>query len=131
MLDREVLNGLTHKELVTNDVEKTVNFYREVFGWTFSHDEKMDYTLFKAPGGLNGGVRKPMTEQGEQPGTFDYLLVDSVDDYIQRISAAGGQPLGPKQEVPGYGYFVVFQDPGGVVQAAWENIPHGTEKEFK
>jgi len=123
-------NGLTHMELVTSDVEKTVDFYRQVFGWKFTKDEHMDYTLFEAPGGLAGGVRPPMEEQQERPGTFDYLLVESADEYAVKIEAAGGKVLAPKQEVPGFGYFVVFMAPGGIVQAVWENIPHASDKEF-
>ncbi len=130
MPEHNAYNGLTHMELVSDEVERTVEFYREVFGWKFNRNDEMDYTLFEAPGGLAGGVRTPMEKQGERPGTFDYLLVDSADEYAVKIQAAGGKILAPKQEVPGFGYFVVFMAPGGIVQAVWENIPHGGAKEF-
>jgi len=54
------MNRFTHFELATDDLEKTAEFYRQVFGWKVEKWEgPVDYWLV-APGeagtpGINGG----------------------------------------------------------------------------
>ena len=82
----------------------------------------MEYSLFEAPSGPPGGVG------GLQPGNWaegvlNYILVNSVDDHVKRIEKAGGKVLTPKMEVPGQGWFALFQDPAGTKMALWQQNP--------
>ncbi len=113
--------SVVHVELVSKDPEKTKRFYGEVFGWKFTPVPGMDYAMAEAPAAPNGGVRKP---QGtENAGIMTFLAVSSIDDAAKKIQKAGGKILMPKQEVPGWGWSLVFQEPGGAVQAVWQASP--------
>ncbi len=118
MADENKPGGYAHIELLTSNVSDTRRFYEDVFGWTFTEVKEMNYTLYETPAGEGGGLRAP--DKGEMPGSFAYIGVKSVDEAAKKIEAAGGKIMAPKQEVPGYGWLIVFQAPGGVVQAVWQ-----------
>lgn len=64
----------------------------------------------------------------ENPTILAYVLVDSLDAAKAKIIQNGGKVLGPNVEVPGRGFFALFEAPGGVRAAAWENtieVPAG------
>jgi predicted enzyme related to lactoylglutathione lyase len=64
---------------------------------------------------------KPIGEM--PPGTLNYVLVDSVDASVKKITQHGGKVLMPKQEIPKVGWFAVYEAPGGVVQAIYQPAP--------
>jgi uncharacterized protein len=118
MSNEPALGSIVHVELHSNDPEKTKAFYRAVFGWTFQDVPGMGYAMIETPSPPGGGLRK--TERGESAGILNFIHVASVADATRKIEKAGGKVLVPKQEVPSWGAFSVFQAPGGVVQAIWE-----------
>lgn len=116
--------SIVHVEIPSKDVAATKRFYGEVFGWTFQDVPEMNYTLFAAPTPPNGGIFVP----SEGPsGVLNYILVESVEEISEKIAAEGGKVLVPRREVPGQGWFAVFQDPQGAVLAVWENPPQAQE----
>ncbi len=126
MEEEQPKNGsIVHIELPCKDVARAKKFYGDIFGWTFEDVPEMNYTLFQAPSGPGGGLFVP--EQFNPGGTLNYLLVDSVDETSKRIQAAGGKILVPKSEVPGQGWFAIFQDPEGTTLALWKNVPRPEE----
>ena len=106
---------VTHFEITADDPERAIKFYSDVFGWKVHKWEgPMDYWLI-ATGpedqpGINGGLMKR-----EQPGaaTTNTIDVPSADEFIAKITEAGGKILQPKQAVPGVGYFAYCQDTEG------------------
>lgn len=118
MATEPTIGSVVHMELHSDDPEKTKAFYRTVFGWKFQDVPGMDYAMIETPSPPGGGLRK--TDRGESAGILNFIQVRSVDEASRKIERAGGKTLVPKQKVPNWGSFSIFQAPGGVVQAIWE-----------
>ena len=113
--------SIVHVEIPTKDMKKTKKFYGDVFGWKFKDVPQMNYTLFETPGAPNGGFREPFDAEENRP--LNFILVDSVENTVKKIKKAGGKILRGKEEVPGQGWFAIFQDSTGSVSALWKNNP--------
>jgi predicted enzyme related to lactoylglutathione lyase len=48
-----------------------------------------------------------------------YIASDNIDDDLKRVAQLGGIVLKQKTEIPGTGWFGVFQDPTGNVLALY------------
>ncbi len=111
------MNRFTHFELVSDDLEKTAAFYREVFGW---HVEKwegpVDYWMVssgdESTPGINGGL---MPAGGEFGGTINTIEVDDIDEAIAKVLANGGEIALEKQAIPGVGFQAYFKDNAGII----------------
>lgn len=121
----ELQSGITlkqgdfcHFEFPIKDVERAKTFYGEVFGWTFTDVPEMNYTLFQTPGGMSGGFFHPSEQLPER--VINYLCVASIEETAEKIATLGGRLLGPKIEVPGYGYMMHLLDSEGSVIALWQ-----------
>ncbi len=105
-------------EFHSKDPSRTREFYGQVFGWKFKDLPEMDYTLFQAPSLPHGGVQ---SESEDFSGVLNYILSDSIEDTTRKIERAGGTILKPKSEIPNMGWYAVFRDPTGVVQALYQD----------
>ncbi len=106
---------VTHFEISVDDPERAIKFYTDAFGWEIKKWEgPMDYWLImtgpKDQPGIDGGLMKR-----EHPGasTTNTIDVPSVDEFIAKITEAGGKIVAPKQSIPGVGYFASCQDTEG------------------
>src|SRR5258708_1489867 len=84
-------------------------------GLAFYRDQLRHQLMWRSERGV--GLRLPDTDaeivlQLERPGIEINLLVDSVDEAVARIVAAGGTVVVPPFEIP-IGRCVVVQDPWG------------------
>jgi len=92
-----ISNGkICYIEMPATDIERSATFYRTVFGWNVRKRgdgaTAFDDTVNEVSGSwvLN---RKPMTEVG----LLFYIMVDSVEQTIEKLLANGGklvQPVG-------------------------------------
>ena len=126
MAEQPKPGSIVHVEFHVKDPKKLENFYGSLFGWKFTEVPGMNYSLFQAPSGPGGGIGT--LQPGNWPsGVINYLLVDSVEQYEGRIKKAGGKIISSKMEVPGQGWFAIFEDPSGTRMALWQqnpNAPH-------
>jgi predicted enzyme related to lactoylglutathione lyase len=112
---------IVHFEIPADDLEKMKDFYKAVFDWKLI-DLKGDVEyvmvhtvptddegMLKEPG-VNGGMYK-RTERTQVP--VNYISVESVDDYIEKVIRNGGRVIAPKMEVPNIGFIVWIADPEG------------------
>jgi len=113
-------NPLCHFELSVSDPEKSQAFYENVFDWKFSHDRSMDYTMIN-PGGepMGGMMKKP--DQAPGFSLSVYFCVDSLDETIAKVQAAGGTVAVPKTEIQGMGFWALFLDPDGIPVGVYES----------
>ena len=91
-------------------------FYSKVFGWTFQKwDGPMDYWMAttgpEGTPGINGRVGR--REAGKPAHTINTIAVDSIDEAIAAIKAAGRQDRDGQHEIPGVGIFVHASDTEG------------------
>ncbi len=106
---------VTHFEISVDDPERAIKFYTDAFGWKVKKWEgPMDYWLITTgpedQPGIDGGLMKR-----EHPGasTTNTIDVPSADEFISKITEAGGKIVAPKQSIPGIGYFAYCQDTEG------------------
>ena len=62
--------------------------------------------------GVNGGM---YPKQPEQKGVnaVNYITVENMDEYLEKVTKLGGKVLMPKQKVPTVGYIALAIDPEG------------------
>ena len=115
-------------DLVTSDVEASVAFYTQLFGWTCEESEAPDgYRYFALDGRAVGGVMRNEADWG-MPDTWSVFL--RSDDVAATAAAArehGGEVLMDACEVAPNGSFTIVRDAGGAVVSAWQA---GTEVGF-
>jgi predicted enzyme related to lactoylglutathione lyase len=112
---------VVHFEIHAEDPNKAIAFYEAVFGWQFSHwgGGPMDYWLIKtgpaSEPGIDGGL---IRRQGPIDGTavIAYVCtaqVPNVDEYVGKITQAGGSIVVPKMPIPGVGWLAYAKDTQG------------------
>ncbi len=104
-------HAICHIELPAQDRKVAATFYNEMFGWTFSHMDEMQYSTFES-GSLPGGFN-PLGETVKVGEVVVYLASIDIDADLKQIEALGGKALVPKTEIPGVGWFGIFSDPTG------------------
>ena len=71
--------------------------------------------------GIDGGLTK--RESPNDPSTVNTIGVPSVDEYIKKITEAGGKIITPKTTIPGVGYLAYFSDTEGNAFGIMESDP--------
>jgi uncharacterized protein len=107
---------VVHFEINADNPERAIEFYRHVFGWTrtkWSGSEE-DYWLIMTgtdkESGINGGLMKRMNPILNTVNTVD---VPSIDEYLEKIKASGGEIVMPKTTIPSIGYLAYCKDTEG------------------
>jgi predicted enzyme related to lactoylglutathione lyase len=103
-------------ELPADDAKRAIAFYEKVFAPIVKWEGPFDYwqvtTGPEDEPGINGAnLPRRMAEQV----TTDTIAVESVDDSLEQIVAAGGTITQPKQAIPGIGYIAYFTDTEGIL----------------
>lgn len=107
-------------EIVTPDVEASVELYARTHGVTFSSPNPNlggARTAELADGGLLG-IRAPLRED-EDPVVRLYYLVDDIEAAVATANEAGAEIAMPPMEIPGSGKFAIFIL-GGIETGLWE-----------
>jgi uncharacterized protein len=112
---------IVHFEIPSDDIERSRNFYNELFGWNIEKwtgsmpatVEGMEYWLIstvdeKGNKALGGGMMKRQSPQ--QQGITNYFDVKSVQEYSAKVEKLGGKVISPKMPVPGMGYIAICTD---------------------
>lgn len=110
--------SFVHIEIASTDPERTRRFFEDVFEWDFESHPEMDYHTYEAPSGPGGGLMRPMENQA--PGVLNYLLSQDIEADVRKIEGAGGRVLQPKMEIPGVGWWALFQEPTGITLALFQ-----------
>ena len=113
--------SIVHVEFGSTDVEATGAFLEAAFGWTVERDEAYDYVTWRAADPPFGGVVDRDGAPFEMPATLLYLAVDDVDAATAAVRDAGGEVLLDSMAIPDVGALTAFREPGGVVEAVWED----------
>jgi predicted enzyme related to lactoylglutathione lyase len=111
------MNRFTHFELAVNDLEKTAQFYRDVFGWKIQKWEgPVDYWLVttgdQTTVGINGGL---MEADETFKGTINTVEVADIDAIIARVKECGGEIIVEKHPIPSVGWQAYIKDLSGVI----------------
>jgi predicted enzyme related to lactoylglutathione lyase len=124
------MRSVVHFEIPADDVARAKEFYSSIFGWQLQDMPEMDYTIVKttetdeqtqmptSAGAINGGL---MRRSQDTPTPVLTIDVESVDQALKQVEAAGGRVVRPRTEIPGMGAFAYFTDPEGITLGLWEN----------
>lgn len=106
---------VVHFEINSDDPEKAIKFYKDVFGWNMAqYGGEVDYWMAntgeETEQGIDGGIQKR-----REPGAGTYIVINvpSVDEYSKKIEEHGGKVVMPKMPIPGYGWAAYFTDLDG------------------
>jgi predicted enzyme related to lactoylglutathione lyase len=115
--------SVTHFEIYAEDLTGLAQFYRDLFDWKIDKAPGIDYfriqTDSEKSNGIAGGLlNRPI--QGPRSWVH-YVLVDSIDQTIERIQALGGKLLRPKTAVPKTAWYAVVEDPEGNIFAVYQH----------
>ena len=100
-------------EIPSADRKESAEFYSGLFGWQIDNSmDEMKYTMFSAGEGPGGGF--PEIADGFEPGDVMILVGTSdIDASLSRAEQLGGKTVVPRTEIPGNGWYAVFEDPTG------------------
>jgi predicted enzyme related to lactoylglutathione lyase len=112
------MNAPSYFEIQAADPKRAIDFYRTVFGWTFTRVEGLpvEYWRVQTDGSRGGLLRRPAPAPAPQQGTNAFVCsmeVAEFDAVARRIADAGGIVALPKFAVPGVCWQGYFLDPEG------------------
>ena len=115
--------SVTHFEIYAEDLTRLAQFYRDLFDWKIEKTPGVDYFRIQTgppeAHGIGGGLlNRPI------PGPrswVHYVLVDSIDQTIERVQSLGGKLLRPKTAVPKTAWYAVVEDPDGNIFAVYQH----------
>ena len=121
--------GLTHLALTVSDLERSFQFYHDVFGMLAVYRQPQ-FIQAQTPGardvlvlekgtddvGISGGIKH-----------FGFRLADArdIDRAVSTVERAGGKVKDRGEFVPGEPY-VFFTDPDGYEVEVWYELPTDT-----
>lgn len=114
-------NRVTHFEIPCDNPEKTMGFFKDVFGWEFQRFGSDDYWITitgdEKTQGINGAISKK--RDPAQP-VVNTIKVEVIEVAVQKIESRGGKIVVPKMAVPGVGWLSYFTDPDGNIHGIWQ-----------
>lgn len=116
-----------HIEIPTKDLERCKNFYTGLFKWKVKTFEA-NYYEFSTGAEPGGGLMK-MEEF--RPGFINYILVDKMEPFLEKIPQLGGQILKGKTEIPNHGWYAIVADPDGNQFGLFASLPKPKPKPKK
>lgn len=110
------MNRPVHFEILSDDPERSAEFYRSVFRWEVATWEgPQSYWLVttgtEGTAGIDGGI---MHRHFQQP-VINTISVASLEEMVPRVEANGGQKVFGPNEIPGVGTHVYCTDPDGTL----------------
>lgn len=104
--------NIVHIEIPTLNAGASAAFYKDLFDWSITREDALDYTMFEPAEGPGGGFAKVPEEAAI--GEIN-IFVDSpdIEADLEKVEQLGGKIVFPKTEIPGVGWFGQFTDPTG------------------
>lgn len=113
------MNKVVHFEIPAKDMDKAKAFYEKVFGWKIDDFDKEYYMATTGPtedwrptepGFINGGFFK---RTGTKDSPMLVIQVDSIEDTVKALTAAGGKLVEEKYMIEHVGYYAEVTDQEG------------------
>ncbi len=104
--------NIVHIEISASDLDASAKFYKELFGWKMTPMPEMNYMIFD-PGVSPGGGFTPVSEEYPAGTVLIYIASDDIEVDLARVNSLGGKVLRSRTEIPGVGWFGIFNDPVG------------------
>jgi len=114
--------GLTHVHLIVEDLDRSLQFYGEVFGMEEQFRDGPTMVFLRTPGAtdsitLNGQPGDPRIGRGGVD-HFGFRLLDKadLDEAVREVEAAGGRLVERGEHAPGVPYAYVADPDGYLIE---------------
>lgn len=116
------MNRPAHFEISSSDVNRTIDFYEQVFGWSVRQWGDQEYWMVTTgtdddTPGINGAItpRRGDLPRADTPtnGFVVTMAVDDLDTTIESALKMGGEIRVPKMPIPEVGWMSYLADPDG------------------
>jgi len=114
--------NIVHVEIPAVNTESAGKFYADLFGWKTQPMPEMNYVMWEAGEGDEYGGFPQVSEENPAGQVLIYIASDDIDADLKKVEKLGGKVLRPKVEIPGMGWYGVFQDPTGNVLALYTSM---------
>jgi uncharacterized protein len=114
--------NIVHVEIPATNVEGAGKFYEALFGWKIQHMPEMNYTMWEAGDGDEYGGFPEVSAENPAGQVLVYIDSDDIESDLKKVEKLGGKVLHQKAEIPGTGWFGVFQDPTGNVLGLYTSM---------
>lgn len=117
--------AIVHFDIPASDTDRASIFYERVFGRKITDTpgpipyRLIETTDSKGSAGIGGGISQRMG--GEEGSITNFIDVENIDAYLDKIVSAGGTVIYAKMAVPGFGFLAVCRDTEGNRFGLWEN----------
>ena len=117
-------------ELFSTNIQASMSFYGEIFGYTFEEDTS-NTIIFSNEDGPQGAIT-PITRDMGLPSTWlGFVTVKSAERTIRKIESLGGTLVIPFQDIPGQPKVIMFTGPEGAALKAIEGDGRNREQSYK
>lgn len=113
--------NVVHVEIPAANLETSGKFYADLFGWKLQNVPEMNYTMWEAGDGSGGGFPK-VSADNPAGQVLVYIHSDDIEADLKTVVKLGGKVFRQKTEIPGMGWFGIFQDPTGNVLALYTDM---------
>jgi len=117
--------NIVHVEIPAVNVEGAGKFYQDLFGWKVQPMPEMNYTMWEAGEGDEYGGFPQVSEDNPAGQVLVYIASDDIEADLKKVEKLGGKVVHTKTEIPGTGWFGIFQDPTGNVLAVYTSMNPG------
>jgi predicted enzyme related to lactoylglutathione lyase len=110
-----------HFEIHATNPQALIDFYTNLFGWTFNKFAGGEYWMINTgpdtQPGINGGLLpRPGPAPGPMASPNAFVItvdVEDLDASLAKAQGAGALTCVPKMAVPGIGWLAYLKDPDG------------------
>ena len=114
--------NIVHVEIPAVNTGAAGEFYNELFGWKITPMTEMNYVMWEAGDGDEYGGFPEVSAENPAGQVLVYIDSDDIDEDLEKVIQLGGRVLHEKAEIPGMGWYGVFQDPTGNVLALYTSM---------
>ena len=114
--------NIVHVEIPAANVESAGKFYQDLFAWKIQPMPEMNYTIWEAGNGDEYGGFPQVSDDNPAGQVLVYIGSDDIEADLKKVEKLGGKVLHQKTEIPGMGWFGVFQDPTGNTLGLYTNL---------
>jgi predicted enzyme related to lactoylglutathione lyase len=105
--------NVIHFEIPADNPERAVKFYKKVFGWKIEKWQgSVPYWIISNQE-KEEGISAAIHGKDNFKTVVNIISVPQIDDFLERITQAGGKIIMPKGEVPTGGYIAYAEDTEG------------------
>ncbi|GIN39370.1 MULTISPECIES: VOC family protein [Heyndrickxia] len=109
------MNRIAHFEMQVSNTEKTIEFYKNIFGWKIEPFGDYGYNFITTDEEgveVTGGI---LPSPDGQARIINTIEVNNLEESLEKVQENGGETIYPKMALPGRGFVAYCQGPEGLL----------------